>query len=219
MPTTGVSKQPYPNASAVPDVPADLLLLAQRVDLFAGTAQVANSSERAALVTNSNVFEGMLVVQRDTGETYRYSSAAWKLWHRPINTDTASLSNITLGTGGTANITWGVSAGSASGFVDILYGSGSPVQGSTSRVAFPVAPLASVIATGDMPVGQGFQFDTSATKQFALFTTARSDGMWLQRSFAASSTNYFELDLVSGSGPVAVAVGDRVRFNFTYPIA
>jgi hypothetical protein len=79
MPTTGAGKFPYPNSSAAPDVPGDLLLLASRVDKIAGagTGWTADATTRAALVTATDAFEGMTVYQNDTGARWRYLSAAW----------------------------------------------------------------------------------------------------------------------------------------------
>jgi hypothetical protein len=78
MPTTGSGLFPYPNSSAVPDVPADLLLLAQRIELIAsGWTLTANATTRAALVTNGNAYEGLHVYQIDTGILYIYLSSVW----------------------------------------------------------------------------------------------------------------------------------------------
>lgn len=78
MPTTGSGLFPYPNSSAVPDVPADILLLAQRIDLMAsGWTLCADSTARAALVTNSYAYEGLHVYQIDTKAVYVYKSSAW----------------------------------------------------------------------------------------------------------------------------------------------
>ncbi len=78
MPTTGSGKFPYPNSSAVPDVPADVLLLAQRIDkISSGWTVCADATGRAALVTNSDAYEGLHVYQIDTKATYVYKSSAW----------------------------------------------------------------------------------------------------------------------------------------------
>jgi hypothetical protein len=78
MPDTGSGQFPYPNSSATPDVPADVLLLAQRIDLMAsGWTLTATATTRAALVTNGDAYEGLRVYQIDTKATYIYQSAAW----------------------------------------------------------------------------------------------------------------------------------------------
>ncbi len=78
MPTIGSGKFPYPNSSAVPDVPADILLLTQRVDKMAsGYTICADAAARAALVTNSDAYEGLHVYQIDTKVEWLYTSSAW----------------------------------------------------------------------------------------------------------------------------------------------
>jgi hypothetical protein len=78
MPTTGSAKFPYPNSSAVPDVPADVLLLAQRIDkMSSGWTVCADATARAALVTNGDAYEGLHVYQIDTKVVYAYQSSAW----------------------------------------------------------------------------------------------------------------------------------------------
>jgi hypothetical protein len=76
MATTGAAKYPYPNSSAIPDVPADILLLDQRLLKMngSGIARVANSTERAALVTNGDAFDGLFCLQVDTMIQYVYDS-------------------------------------------------------------------------------------------------------------------------------------------------
>lgn len=79
MPTTGAAKYPYPNASAVPDVPADFLILGQRIAKMngAGIAYVADATARAALVTNTDAFNVLVVAQTDTGEYWKYDGTDW----------------------------------------------------------------------------------------------------------------------------------------------
>lgn len=78
MPTTGSGLFPYPNSSAVPDVPADILLLAQRVEKIAsGWTVCADATARAALVTAGDAYEGLHVFQIDTRVLYEYLSTAW----------------------------------------------------------------------------------------------------------------------------------------------
>jgi hypothetical protein len=79
MPEYGSGQWPYPNSSATPDVPADVLLLAQRIDLMSsGWTVTANATTRGALVTNGDAYEGLRVYQIDTGVAYRYTGSAWK---------------------------------------------------------------------------------------------------------------------------------------------
>lgn len=86
MPDTGSGQWPYPNSSATPDVPADVLLLAQRIDLMAsGWTVTANATTRGALVTNGDAYEGLHVYQIDTKVAYLYTGSAWIPDLHPVN--------------------------------------------------------------------------------------------------------------------------------------
>jgi hypothetical protein len=100
MPTTGNAKYPYPNASASPDVPSDLLLLGQRLAKMngAGIGYTANATTRAALVTDGDAFAGLQVYQADTGVVYQYTGSGWARVTR--NMTPTSIGN----TGGSASI-------------------------------------------------------------------------------------------------------------------
>lgn len=103
MPTTGSGKFPYPNSSAVPDVPADVLLLAQRIDkMSSGWTVCADATARAALVTNGDAYEGLHVYQIDTKVEYIYLSSVWTPWNSDYITWSTAPSNVTVGTGGAA---------------------------------------------------------------------------------------------------------------------
>jgi hypothetical protein len=120
MPTTGSGKFPYPNSSAVPDVPADVLLLGQRVDKIAsGWTVCADAAARAALVTNSDAYEGLHVYQIDTGVIYTYLSSAWvagtgpKIGGRVVRANTSVTFSATTWTGATTSADWTTTGGKA----------------------------------------------------------------------------------------------------------
>lgn len=77
MPT--VDGYPYPNTSAVPDVPADILaldnVLARKNG--AGVAYAANAAGLAALVTDGLIKQGMLALQLDTKVLWYREAATW----------------------------------------------------------------------------------------------------------------------------------------------
>ena len=78
---TGVAKYPYPQPTAVPDVPADLLLLTQRLALMngAGIGYVADAAELTATITNSDAFTGWSVYHAAADCVVRYNGAAFKI--------------------------------------------------------------------------------------------------------------------------------------------
>ena len=79
--TTGLAKYPYPASTAAPDVPADILLLAQRIVLMngAGIGYVADSTALSATITNADAFTGWSVYHAAADCTVRYNGAAFKL--------------------------------------------------------------------------------------------------------------------------------------------
>lgn len=79
MLTFGNLKSPYLNSSDAPDIGGQGLAQAQRDELIhgAGPALVADATARGALVTNTDAFNGLIVVQLDTGEIFLRFGAAW----------------------------------------------------------------------------------------------------------------------------------------------
>lgn len=129
MPT--VDGLPYPNSSATPDVPGDILALVQAVSrkMGAGVAYAADSAGLAALVTDGLVKPGMLALQFDTRTLWFRETSTWvpagQMMHphaeftatsantatttsSPIGTlayDSGSSTSSTLVTGGASQIT------------------------------------------------------------------------------------------------------------------
>lgn len=77
MPT--VDGLPYPNSSATPDVPGDILLLVNAIARKngGGIAYATNAAGLTALVTDGLVKEGMLAFQLDTKQLWYRESASW----------------------------------------------------------------------------------------------------------------------------------------------
>lgn len=77
MPT--VDGLPYPNSSATPDVPGDMLLLVNALARKAGSgvARAADATGLAQLVTDGFVTDGMLAQQTDTKAISQRRSSAW----------------------------------------------------------------------------------------------------------------------------------------------
>lgn len=144
MPTTGSGKFPYPNSSAVPDVPADVLLLAQRMDLIAsGWTVCADATARAALVTNGDAYEGLHVYQIDTKVEYIYLSLVWVPWNSAWITYTTTLGQASgtfaVGTGGTAEKTskYKYVAGRVCCYVKFSLGTSGASMGTTPSFTLP----------------------------------------------------------------------------------
>jgi len=78
--TSGSYPMPYPNSTAVPDVPGDVLLLAQEVDeQFTAIAGIRRYGNVAAINALASPRAHDRAVALDTGLEYRYSGSAWVL--------------------------------------------------------------------------------------------------------------------------------------------
>lgn len=216
MPTTGSAQYPYPNASDVPDVAGDLLLLGQRLAKMngAGLGYTANATTRAALVTDGDVFEGLFVFQADTGVVYKYTSSAWKAWASPWISYTPTLTNFTIGTGGaainTAKYQYIEGQIRLKGHA-ILGTSGASVGGAVS-FTIPATAAALPFANVYYP-GTATTFDTSGSLNNLSFI----------RAFGTSTTSVNMLVLVSGAPanisstvPYTWAAGDGIAYDFSY---
>jgi hypothetical protein len=223
MPTTGSGKWPYPNSSAVPDVPADILLLAQRIDLMSsGWTMTATTTTRTALVTNSNAYEGLTVYQIDTGATYRYTSSAWVLLYLPKTTYTPSYtSGFSVGNG-TVTAWYQVINARVFYHIEIVAGSGT---GWTSGNITPTVPLGTISGnTTDATqcVGICSYFDTSAGARFSgLVHNATSNGGLLPRGIGGNTTatTSWVGSATAGSNVpsgAVIATGDVITFDGSY---
>jgi len=79
--TTGSAQYPYPGSTAVPDVPADILLLTQRLALMngSGTGFVADATALAATITDGDAFTGWSVYHAAADCVVSYNGSAFKL--------------------------------------------------------------------------------------------------------------------------------------------
>lgn len=102
MPDVGEAKYPYPNASAVPDVPLDFLAIANRLALMndAGIGRASDATSRAALVTNNDATPGFVVYQVDDDAYYQYDGTDWWAYDFTWKTFTPTFAaGVTLGNG------------------------------------------------------------------------------------------------------------------------
>lgn len=211
MPTTGSGKFPYPNSSAVPDVPADVLLLAQRIDKVAsGWTVCADATARAALVTNSDAYEGMHVYQLDTKVEYIYLSSAWVPFHSDWITWATAPTNVVVGTGGAASSVqkYKYVAGRLAFNVRFVLGTtGFSVTGQPA-VTLPLSIVQAIAGAGDME-GVGNIYDTSAATAYRAKPRQTSATSVIVSSYSAGSYGG-----ITASTPMTWAAGDVLAFEF-----
>lgn len=222
MPTTGSGKFPYPNSSAIPDVPADVLLLAQRIATIAsGFTLCADATARAALVTNSDAYEGLHVYQIDTKVEYLYTSSAWKAWNSDWITYTATLSStgggsFTVGTGGSASQV--TQYRYVNGKVEVKWkfvlGSSGAAVPTEPNFTLPVT-AAALAHSYQFYSGNGSIFDTSATALRMAFNIANISSTTVTRiayiDNVAGAVNY-----PTATVPWTWAAGDAMQGEFSY---
>lgn len=109
MPT--VDGLPYPNSSATPDVPGDILALVNVLSRKngAGISFAANSTALAQLVTDGLIKEGMFAFQLDVKELWYRGTSSWSRALEILNphielTSTVSAANSTNTTLGTFTV-------------------------------------------------------------------------------------------------------------------
>lgn len=216
MPTTGVAKYPYPNSSALPDVPGDILLLGQRVAKMngAGVGYSATTADRTAKVTNGDVFEGYLDYDAQTTITYKYTASAWKAWESDWISYTPTLTNFTIGTGGVAANTaaYQYTAGNVRMKGSAFLGTAGASVGSGVSMTIPVnaatLPFSSLLYIGVVTI-----FDTSAPATFNGFvranTTSVSSVQLMSQSAGAPANT-------TSTVPMTWAAGDGIAYEFTY---
>lgn len=222
----GLNQYPYPAGTVAPDVPEYFLELAMRLALMngAGIAYVADAAARAALVTNGDAHEGLFVYQRDTGYTYRYLSASWKIWDVPYQTFTPTLATGTLGNG-TMTGGFAVSAGVCRGWAQWVLGSSSAMTTGGGAVAPPVA-AASALPTYYV-MGSCIFRDASASDTYGgpLVVPAAGVGQMLPLRASQAATyaaaNMGALTSLGLANPFTAnwATSDFITYEYEYPVA
>lgn len=218
--TSGLFAQPYPNSSAVPDVPGDILLLAQSVDddLSGQVAEwrVANAAARTAL---SGMRAGDRAFQIDTGITYRYSGSAWVAWSSPwisyTPTLTAAIGSFAVGTGGNAQnaAEYKFTDGDFRLRGRIVYGtSGASVPTSTPLVGLPsgIALRAPVISNESL-FGQATLFDVgvAVNRGSVRYNGTATDKFEIQQNAATAAG----AAVITDTSPWTWGAGDALEYD------
>lgn len=214
MPTTGSSKMPYPNTSAVPDVPGDLLLLGQRIAKMAqGFTDAPDAAARAALVTNGDAFEGLRVYQIDTKATYVYESSAWVLKDSDWITWATVPTNIAIGTGGSAASVQRYKYINGRVYFDYKYtlGTSGASVGTGPVINLPFS-VTQIIPTNAQLVGDGNIYDVSAVSG-AFYTKARLNATSASQAVIATFAAGAYVT-ITATAPITFAAGDIIAGGF-----
>jgi hypothetical protein len=219
MPDTGSGQWPYPNSSATPDVPADVLTLAQRIALMSeGWTVTANATTRAALVTDSNAFEGLHVYQIDTGMTYVYRSAAWDISDLPWTSYTPTLTNFSsASTPATTTGRYAISSGIAHVLVQSKLGTGVITVGNITASLPVAADTTGMILDSTLLAGTGSLFDVSPAQEYVgAIRIIDADTVRLLRLNASTIGG---VNPTTSTLPFTWATLDEISLMFSYPVA
>lgn len=212
MPTTGSGQWPYPNSSATPDVPADVLALTTRIALMSeGFTSTASAATRAALVTNGDAFEGLHVYQIDTGVTYQYLSSAWVPMASGWISWATVPTNITVGTGGSAATVQRYKYINGRLYFDYRYvlGSSGASMGTQPTINLPVS-VAMRIPANNIAEGDGGAYDLSATTgHFTKHLIATATTVFVRNTYTGSATS-----TTTSTAPFTWAAGDVLAGGF-----
>ena len=167
-----------------------------------GNRRVGTTAERTA-ATGLDVWEGLEWEDTTDGCTYKYIAAAWHLYSRLVTSYTPTLTNCTLGTGGTMIGDYSISGGVVNGWVEIVLGTGAGITG-VFYVDLPVAPDTSHNHIGTCFIVQGTARMLGAVE----FDTA-------SRVLLVSSAGV----IITTGVPNAWASGHIIRIQFSYPVA
>lgn len=139
-PTDG---NPLFDDSDAPDIKLDPQLVGQYA-AKTGNRVIGTAAERG---TYAFLREGREFYETDTGDSYRYISSAWRLWHRPWTDYTPTLTGFGAGTGATIVAKYSVLYGEVRFKVDIILGS-SPTASGAFYVSLPLTADTSVLVVG-----------------------------------------------------------------------
>lgn len=210
MPNDGVLQLPYPAGSAIPDGPGAILALTNRLNVMSGSgiARVANAAALAALVTNGDAFTNLFVCQVDTGAVYRYTGSVWQLWSLPETAWTpASITNVTVGTGGTKTGWYSVNNGVVTFSLPVVLGT-SPAVGGRPTVPVPIGAVAHAHRDSGGYVSIG---STSYPTMYSV-TVANTIELYV---IGAAGT-YASMADMAAAVPASFAAGSTLNFEGSY---
>lgn len=176
--TTG---HPEFSDSDAPDIKLDPQLAAEYA-AYVGNRICDTAADRATYLYPR---QGLEWEETDTGDVYKYLSGSWRLWHRPLTSFTPTLTNFSLGTGGTAVGRYLVISGTVDYWVDLTFGS-SPSTSGAFYISLPLTASTAVSMTGTF-----YATGPSSGRYVGAVGLDNSTRVWLLRSdnaFIANST-------------------------------
>ena len=208
--TSGAYPMPYPNSTAVPDVPGDALLLAQATDTaFTAIAGIRRYANLAAINALGSPRAHDRAVALDTGIEYRYSGSAWGGWESDWVTYAPTLTGVTLGTGSTTRYRYKFVAGLVLVDYSIRLGTGGSFTGQPS-LTLPVTAEALRVNFQEYP-GTSFASNV-ASNIFPMSVLADSASVTAVKFWARNTGAYVA---VAATVPLTWALNSVIRGQFT----
>lgn len=214
----GNLQMPYLDSSDAPDIGGQALAQAQRLELIsgAGVAFVADATARAALVTNGDAFNGLLVMQLDTYGLYLRKAGAWKLMELPWTTYVPTIANFSS-TSPTITGKYAVAGGIVQALVQAKLGTGTITVAAASATLPVAADTTGMILDSTLLQGAAGFKDVSLGDQYA--GSVRIIDANTVRAMRFTTTGSGSAGTLSSTLPFTWATLDEMSLAFSYPAA
>lgn len=218
MPTTTNRAYPYPSGSDAGNVPFYMQQLADAIDTDYGNhVHVKRVASSSALNALTGMVTGDKARRTDNGVVYRYNGSTWKAWESDWTTYTPTMTNFTVGTGGSVKNVWAwkYEAGVVRvRFRLVLGSSGSSVAPGSSVVSFalPVS-MAALDHTFEPLNGSGTITNSAVSDRKAVVFLADDSDVTEFRVYSIASPDFLP---ITPTSPHTWASGSRLSGEFTY---
>ncbi len=174
----------------------------------------ADAAALTALQDSYTLVEGDRATQTDTKVTYRWNGTAWKAWESDWIVFTSTLTNITVGTGGTQSLRYKYEQGRIYVRGPITLGSAAFSVASGPTMTLPVTSAALGHAYQTF-AGNTRLYDTSGILNAMGHVTANNTSTTVALIWSTSSTtgNYAN---TTSTAPFTWAAGDVFDIDFFY---
>jgi hypothetical protein len=177
-----------------------------------GTPRFADATARDAAITSPTL--GMRCVLTSDEVTYRYNGSGWKAWESGWISFTPTLSNIAVGTGGSASSScrYRYVGGQVEAEYKLVLGTSGASVGSTPTATLPVTAEA-LTHTLMVLDGLGSMFDSSGSDLRVAFMQLTSTTV---ARFAYITPSGIGFTIPTASLPWTWAAGDAIHMTIRY---
>jgi hypothetical protein len=213
MPTEGLPKYPYPPETNDPDVPADILSLAERLVRMngAGIGYSATTAARNAKVTAEDVYLGYFDWDAEAQALFRWTSHGWErcFIEGAAVPFTPTWVNFTVGNG-TVTATYWIENGWLHVKVAVTAGSTSQITGPNPRPNYPIPIDASRV--NNSSIGKLGYFTSAGFVTGEVWYLYGNINVFYQDTAALLQT-------LNSTAPKPLATTEMLAWDFRAPLA